>query len=94
MRAVSADGWGVRKLCQWESRSALSGWHESWAEHTDAALDRASVGERIDHRSHADRGVEDEPTIKEDDRARRRLTLGLSSKRVAKNPKTWRSVSS
>ena len=85
MRAVSADGWGSQKLRQWEDRSALARWRESWAEHTNRALERAGVEARVDHRSHADRGLEEEPTIKEGYRARLRVERGQDSERVALN---------
>jgi hypothetical protein len=85
MRPVSADGWGAQKLRQWEDRAALARWRESWAAHTNAALERAGFEARVDHRSHADRGLEEEPTIKEGYAARRRVALGLDSARVAEN---------
>jgi hypothetical protein len=38
---------------------------EEWATHTNNALERAGKSERIDHRSNAERGIEQEPTIHE-----------------------------
>lgn len=85
MRAVSADGWGAQKLRQWEDRSALAQWRASWAEHTNAALERAGVADRVDHRSHADRGLEEEPTQKEGAAARGMEARGQISDRMEAN---------
>lgn len=85
MRAVSADGWGAQKLRQWEDRSALAQWRASWAEHTNAALERAGVADRVDHRSHADRGLEEEPTQKEGAAARGMEARGQISDRMEEN---------
>ena len=38
---------------------------EEWANHANGALERAGKSERIDHRSNAARGIEQEPTIHE-----------------------------
>lgn len=85
MRPVSAEGWGAQKLRAWEDRSALQRWRASWAEHTNQALARASIEERIDHRSHADRGLKEKPMIKEGPAARGRVDRGEVSDRVARN---------
>lgn len=85
MRPVSADGWGPQKLRQWEDRSALAQWRASWAEHTNAALERAGVDDRVDHRSHADRGLEEEPTQKEGAAARGMEARGQISDRMEEN---------
>lgn len=85
MRAVSAEGWGAQKLRHWEDRSVLAGWRASWADHMNAALERAGVRERVDHRSHADRGLEEKPTQKEGAAARGMEVRGQISDRMEKN---------
>lgn len=85
MRAVSADGWSAQKLRAWEDRSKLAAWRKSWADHTNAALQRARINSRVDHRSNADRGIELEPTQKEGPGARGRVARGQQSDRVTQN---------
>src|SRR3546814_4344961 len=38
-------------------------WRGRWAEMQNAALERANVPERVDHRSHQRRGIEQEATV-------------------------------
>lgn len=85
MRAISAEGWDRLKIRAWEDRSALARWRESWASHTNAALERAAIKDRVDHRSNADRGISLEPTQKEGPGARGRASRGQQSDRVATN---------
>lgn len=85
MRAISAEGWDRLKIRAWEDRSALARWRESWASHTNAALERAAIKDRVDHRSNADRGISLEPTQKEGPGARGRASRGQQSDRVAAN---------
>ena len=40
-------------------------WRKAWADVTNRYLERYGHDERIDHRSHADRGLTDQPTIHE-----------------------------
>lgn len=58
MRALGPEGWSKQKLRQWEDRSALEGWRESWASHINQALERAGRAERVDHRSYADQDAQ------------------------------------
>jgi ATP-dependent exoDNAse (exonuclease V) alpha subunit len=85
MRPVSAEGWGRLKIREWEDRAVLDRWRESWAAHTNAALKRARVRTRVDHRSNAERGIAEEPTKKEGPGARGRAGRGQPSDRVAEN---------
>jgi hypothetical protein len=68
MRAVDADGdsWGpkLRSLNRGGGNAALLAWREAWADHVNDALERHGSTERVDHRSHADRGLDQMPTIK------------------------------
>ena len=62
-RSLDAEGFGAktRELDDLKT-GAVKEWRERWADLTNAALERAGVAERIDHRSHAERGIEAEPT--------------------------------
>ncbi len=50
---------------RWNSEEQLLVWREAWAEAVNWELERAGLEERIDHRSHADRGLDEKPTIHE-----------------------------
>ena len=50
---------------RWNSEEQLIAWRAAWADVVNAALERAGRSERIDHRSHADRGLDEQPTIHE-----------------------------
>ena len=40
-------------------------WRAAWADVTNRHLERVGHKERIDHRSHAERGLDEQPTIHE-----------------------------
>ncbi len=50
---------------RWNSDEQLLVWREKWADVTNKYLECAGREERIDHRSHADRGLTEQPTIHE-----------------------------
>lgn len=50
---------------RWNSEEQLVKWRTFWADVTNQYLERANVPERIDHRSNADRGLDEKPTIHE-----------------------------
>lgn len=50
---------------RWNSEEQLVKWRASWADVTNQYLEQANVPERIDHRSNAERGLEEKPTIHE-----------------------------
>ena len=50
---------------KWNSDEQLVLWRKAWADTTNAHLERAGADARIDHRSHADRGLDEQPTIHE-----------------------------
>ena len=73
VREVTAEGLGEKIRLErengWLKRMGLStshdqvrAWREHWAECTNLALARAGHDVRIDHRSHADRGLTIQPT--------------------------------
>ena len=50
---------------RWNSEDQLVLWREAWATAVNRALERAGSEERVDHRSHKDRGLDEQPTIHE-----------------------------
>ena len=50
---------------RWNSEEQLVLWRKAWADVVNLHLEKASRAERIDHRSHAERGLEEQPTIHE-----------------------------
>lgn len=76
VRPLDQDGtWQYKTqkeyLCVRNGEEQLVAWRVSWADVTNQYLELAHVPERIDHRSHADRGVDEKPTIHEGVFARR-----------------------
>ena len=60
MRKVVGDGFGQKER-NWNSNALLQQWREQWAIHANRALEQAGHAARIDHRSHAERGLLDVP---------------------------------
>ena len=60
MRKVDGDGFGQKER-NWNSNALLQQWREQWAVHANRALEQAGHDARIDHRSHAERGLLDVP---------------------------------
>lgn len=48
-RALTAEGFGP-KAREWNRAEQLEQWREAWAQHSNRALERAQVHERVDHR--------------------------------------------
>ena len=48
---------------KWNSDEQLVLWRKAWADITNTHLERAGADARIDHRSHAERGLDKQPTI-------------------------------
>ncbi|MBR3408989.1 MAG: MobA/MobL family protein, partial [Paludibacteraceae bacterium] len=60
-------------------------WRAAWADVVNRALEREGVEDRIDHRSHAERGLEEKPTVHEGVNARIMEKMGLVSDRCELN---------
>ena len=60
-------------------------WRKAWADVTNLYLERYGHDERIDHRSHADRGLTEQPTIHEGVVARALEKKGIISDRCEIN---------
>ena len=70
---------------RWNSEEQLVEWRKSWADVTNRYLERYGHDERIDHRSHADRGLTEQPTIHEGVVARALEKKGVISDRCEIN---------
>ncbi len=50
---------------KWNSDEQILVWRKAWADTTNAHLERVGADAKIDHRSHAERGLDEQPTIHE-----------------------------
>ena len=65
----------------WNSEEQLVVWRKAWADVTNRYLERYGHDARIDHRSHAERGLTEQPTIHEGVAARAMEKKGIISDR-------------
>lgn len=70
---------------RWNSDEQLILWRKAWADVTNLYLERAGADARIDHRSHAERGLDEQPTIHEGVTARALEKKGILSDRCEIN---------
>jgi len=63
MRTVTNEGFGNKNRL-WGERSFIYTWRKEWADIQNRKLEEAGLDVRVDHRSHADRGIDLEPQIK------------------------------
>ena len=70
---------------RWNSEEQLVLWRKAWADVTNLCLERNGNEERIDHRSHAERGLTEQPTIHEGVVARALEKKGIISDRCEIN---------
>ena len=70
---------------RWNSEEQLAAWRAAWADVSNRYLERAGREERIDHRSYADRGLTEQPTIHEGVSARAMEKKGIISDRCEIN---------
>jgi hypothetical protein len=70
---------------RWNSDEQLVLWREAWAETVNQSLERSGRDERIDHRSHAARGLDEQPTVHEGVIARALERQGIVSDRCELN---------
>ena len=70
---------------RWNSEEQLLLWRKAWADVTNRYLERSGHDARIDHRSHAERGLSEQPTIHEGVAARAMEKKGLISDRCELN---------
>ena len=70
---------------RWNSEEQLTAWRAAWADVSNRCLDRAGREERIDHRSNAARGLDEQPTIHEGVTARALERKGIIADRCEIN---------
>ena len=70
---------------RWNSEEQLVLWRAAWADTSNRYLEKAGREEHIDHRSHAERGVDEQPTIHEGVAARALERKGIVSDRCELN---------
>ena len=70
---------------RWNSEEQLLAWREAWAAAANRCLELAGHDSRIDHRSHAARGLEERPTIHEGVAAQALERRGILSDRCELN---------
>ena len=70
---------------RWNSDEQLVLWRSAWADVNNQHLERIGVDARIDHRSHADRGILEQPTIHEGVTARAMEQQGFIADRCEIN---------
>lgn len=70
---------------RWNSGDQLVLWRAAWADVTNHFLEQAGVQERVDHCSHAERGLDEQPTIHEGAAARALEQKGIISDRCELN---------
>ena len=70
---------------RWNSEEQLIAWRAAWADTLNRALERSGGEQRVDHRSHAERGLDEQPTIHEGVTARALEKQGVVSERCELN---------
>lgn len=70
---------------RWNSDEQLVLWRSAWADVTNRYLERVGAEARIDHRSHAERGIQEQPTIHEGMTARAMEQQGVIADRCELN---------
>lgn len=70
---------------RWNSEEQLVQWRKAWADVTNRYLEQYGYDEHIDHRSHAERGLDEQPTIHEGVVARALEKKGIVSDRCELN---------
>lgn|GEM_PF-2908351 len=63
----------------WNKKENIEKWREQWANHTNRALEKANVKERIDHRSYQERGIDKVATIHEGHKVRAMESRGIKT---------------
>lgn len=57
LRELTGDGFGKKERA-WNETPVLEDWREQWGKAVNLALERAGIGERVDHRSYAERDAQ------------------------------------
>ena len=70
---------------RWNSEEQLVAWRAAWADAVNRSLERYGFDARVDHRSHAARGLDEKPTVHEGVSARKMEAAGHVSDRCELN---------
>ena len=70
---------------RWNSDEQLLIWRKAWADVVNKEMESWHLSERIDHRSHAERGLEEQPTVHEGVAARAMEDKGMIADRCELN---------
>ena len=70
---------------RWNSEEQLALWREAWANVVNRHLELGGLEDRVDHRSHSERGLDEQPTIHEGVTARVMEKKGIVSDRCEIN---------
>ena len=84
MRCIGAEGFGLKERA-WNDRAAALRLRQLWAVMANIGLAAHGHAARIDHRSHAERGIALEPQNKIGPHAARHAARGEPSERVDEN---------
>ena len=88
MRLIAAFLNILRHCCiteRWNSEEQLLIWRKNWTEINNRYLEKHNIKSRIDHRSHKERGIDEQPTIREGVTARMLEKKGYKSERCEIN---------
>ncbi|MCW5589675.1 MAG: MobA/MobL family protein [Legionellales bacterium] len=81
MRKLTEEGFGA-KVTAWNKKELLQTWRKAWADYANFHLRMHGHGERIDHRSYKDQGVDLLPTIHLGKAVKDMSARGLDTERV------------
>ena len=70
---------------RWNSKEQVVAWRAAWADAVNHALERKGVEAHVDHRSHAERGLDEKPTVHEGASARKMEQMGFVADRCELN---------
>lgn len=70
---------------RWNSEEQILIWRKAWADVVNKEMESWRLSERIDHRSHAERGLEEQPTVHEGVAARAMEDKGMVADRCELN---------
>jgi ATP-dependent exoDNAse (exonuclease V) alpha subunit len=87
MRTLEGDRFSAKKPREWNEKTQLHDWRESWCNAENAALEKAGRPERVDHRSLKDRGIDRIPEPKIGKEA-----MGLKKRGVVEDPERFKFV--
>ena len=71
--------WNAVPTTDWGEKGTLLHWREEWASYVNRALEQKGLPCRIDHRSYADRGMEETPTVHEGPTVRAMEAKGIQT---------------